>query len=105
MISYNIILYDSATKDINVIYNFCKNRYGIDYAIKIRSRIKKEIYLLHTFPLSRPNYFLSNEVVFKKKIVDKRYLVIFSVFKNSINVYYVYDGRRNIFPNDLFKLD
>jgi len=103
-IKYNVIVYDSAYRDVKSVYDFCKFKYGIEYAEKIINKIKQEIYLLQNFPLSRPTYFVSKELVFKKKIVNKRYLVIFSVFKNSINIYYVYDGRRNIVPKDLFKV-
>lgn len=102
---YNIVLYDSAITDIDIIYEFCNIRYGTKYAEKIRNEIKRQIYLLQNFPFSKPTYFVSKEVIFKKKIVNKRYLVIFSVVKDSINIYYVYDGRRNILSKDLFKID
>lgn len=105
MIKYNVIVYDSAYRDMRNIYNFCKLKYGINYAIKIRQKISEQINMLNSFPNSFPTYFVSEELVFKKKIVNRRYLVIFSVFKNSISIYYIYDGRRNIRPKDLFKLN
>ncbi len=102
MTVYNIKTFQSTYEDLYTIYSFCKMKYGLEYAYRIREKINKEVQSLNLFPYSKPNYFISNDVVFKKKIIDKRYLVIFSIFKNSIKVYYVYDGRRNILPNDLF---
>lgn len=100
---YNIEIYDSAKSNINTIYDYCLELYGIKYAIKIRSKIKAEIKKLMYFPESNPIYTISNDTVFRKRIVNRRYIIVFRVYFNYVYVYYVYDGRMNIKENNLIQ--
>lgn len=99
---YNIIIFDSAHKDINDVYSFCNN-ISTSYAIKIKHKIAESVDALKFFPFSTPIYFIIQNKVFRKKIVLNRYLIIFSITKNDIIIYNIFDGRRNIKPTDLFK--
>lgn len=99
---YNIIIYEDAHTDIDDIYDFCCN-ISTKYASKVKASIVASINSLIYFPSANPLYAVIENIVFRKKIVDKRYLIIFSIFKNSIYIHRIYDGRRNIKPTDLFK--
>lgn len=99
---YNIIILDSVYEDMDDIYNFCSN-ISIKYASKVRNKINDSINSLKYFPFATPIYCILGNHVIRKKIVDKRYLIIFTVIQNFVFVYDIIDGRRNITPTDLFK--
>ena len=102
MLMYNVIVLSSAHKDIDDIYNFCNN-ISISYALKVRSKIRQSIQSLKYFPFINPLYAVLENEIFRKHIVAKRYLIIFSVIGQTIVVFRIIDGRRNIKPTDLFK--
>lgn len=83
---YKIQVYDSAKSNINTIYDYCLEIYGIKYVIKIRSKIKSEIKKLMYFPKFNPIYTISNDTVFRKRIVNRRYIVVFRVYFNYVYV-------------------
>lgn len=103
MINYKVIVLDSAFEDLEEIHNFCKNNYGTSYASKTVERVLNETFSLDTFPFASPVHYITSEYIVRKKIVDKRYLIIFTIIQNSVLVYNIIDGRRNIKPTDLFK--
>ena len=100
--AYKIIIHSSAKNGINSIYNYCLYKYGKNYAIKIRKIIKIHIKKLNVFPNSNPIYAIYNNNIFRKHIVNGRYIIVFKVYYNFIHVYYVYDGRQNINESNLF---
>lgn len=104
MVMYNVIVLNSAHKDIDDIYNFCNN-ISINYALKVRSKIREAIQSLKHFPFINPLYALFENEIFRKHIVNKRYLIIFSIIGQTIVVFHIIDGRKNIKPTDLFKPD
>lgn len=102
MVMYNVIVLNSAHKDIDDIYNFCNN-ISINYALKVRSKIRQAIQSLKYFPIINPFYAVLENEILRKHIVDKRYLIIFSVIGQTIVVFHIIDGRRNQKSTDLFK--
>ena len=100
---YNITLSNSAKYDINIIFNYCTERFGLNYAFKIRNNIKAEINKLQYFPEANPIYSINNNNIFRKRTVNGRYIIVFQIIFNHIYILYVYDARRNINPEDLFK--
>lgn len=104
MVMYNVIVLSSSHKDIEDIYNFCNN-ISINYALKVRAKIRQSIQSLKYFPFINPLYAVLDNEFFRKHIVDKRYLIIFSVIGQTIIVFRIIDGRRNIKPTDLFKVN
>lgn len=99
---YNILVLDYAYSDKNAIYEFCLN-INSNYANKVINRIDNAIQSLKYFPFINPLYAVLENEIFRKHIVDKRYLIIFSVIEQTIVVFHIIDGRRNINPTDLFK--
>ena len=102
MVMYNVIVLSSAHKDIDDIYNFCNN-ISINYALKVRSKIRQAIQSLKYFPIINPFYAVLGNEILRKHIVYKRYLIIFSVIGQTIVVFHIIDGRRNLKSTDLFK--
>ena len=99
---YNVMILSAAHKDIDDIYNFCNN-ISINYALKVRNKIRQAIQSLKYFPFINPLYVILDNQIFRKHIVEKRYLIIFSVIAQTIVVFHIIDGRKNINPTDLFK--
>ena len=99
---YNLKILNSAYDDLNAIYNFCYNINSV-YATKIIQLIEQAIDSLKYFPLINPYYAIFNNRVFRKHILNKRYLIIFIVINFNIIIIRIIDGRKNISPNDLFK--
>ena len=99
---YNVMILSTAHKDIGDIYNFCNN-ISINYALKVRSKIRQAIQSLKYFTFINPLYGVLDNQIFRKYIVDKRYLIIFSVIAQTIVVFHIIDGRKNINLTDLFK--
>lgn len=97
---HKISLYNSAEINIEVIYYTCLEKYGLNYAIKIRNKIKSEIKKLSTFPESNPIYLINSRLILRKRIVNNRYIIIFKIAKNKIFIHLIYDGRRNISINN-----
>lgn len=105
MKQYKVKVYNSAHLCIRSIYYFCKYKFGTVYAKKIRDDIRREIKKLIYFPESNPIYTISNDTVFRKRIVNRRYIIVFRVYFNYVYVYYVYDGRMNIKENSLIRVN
>lgn len=103
MQQYKVISYNSANINLNSILYFCEEKYGIKYATKTVSRIIQTFKSLEIFPHSNRIYYSFNGQIFRKKIVNNRYLIIFTIIQNLVLIYYVFHGRRNINSNDLFK--
>lgn len=101
---YKILFLDYAYSDIDTIYSFCSN-ISSNYADKVIKQIYSAIQSLKYFPFINPLYTVFKNKTFRKCIVDKRYLIVFSVIRQTIVVFRVIDGRRNIKPTDLIKSD
>lgn len=103
MKSYNIYILKSFYSDLNEIFNNLHSFFGTKYAYKIIKTIVSSINSLKTFPNSNPIFSYIDGYIVRKKIVNKRYIIIYIVIQNSIYIYNVFDGRRNINSSDLFK--
>ena len=97
-------MYDSTKHDFDEISEFYKSNYGISYSTKVKEEIQLKINSLKNFPKANPIYLKSNNIIFRKRIVNKRYLIIFTILSNLVFIYFIFDGRRNIKSKDLFKL-
>lgn len=102
MNNYNIILAESAFDDLELILLTYKSKFGLSYALKTLQAILNSIYSLNIFPNSNPILAVVNNTVIRKRIVNKRYIIAFQIIEKIIFVHFIYDGRRNISPNDLF---
>lgn len=93
---YSIIIDDSVFEDLETIYNFCKSHHGISYASKTIKIIFNSIYSLKKFPNFNPIYSTNNATIIRKKVVNKRYIIIFRTIYDSVYIYNIFDGRQNI---------
>lgn len=100
---YNIILNDSSFDDLNDIFDFCKNKYGFLYASKVIRKILSSIYSLSIFPNSNSIFAVSNNTIIRKHIINKRYIILFKVIQNSVYIYNILDGRKNLSPTNYLK--
>ena len=79
------------TLDENIIF---LRRFNVNYSVKLREKIIKEIDDLVIFPHSNPIYKITNNYTYRKKIVNNRYNIVYTIDKNIIYVFYVLDGRQ-----------
>ena len=54
---YNVMILSTAHKDIDNIYNFCNN-ISINYALKVRNKIRQAIQSLKYFAFINPLYVI-----------------------------------------------
>lgn len=100
MKKYNVIISEAAFTDMYNILDYCMFTYSISYAFKIYSLLIQNIYSLSIFPNSNPLHSVTNTTILRKRIVQKRYLIVFKVLFNTVVVSKIYDGRRNISPSN-----
>lgn len=100
MRKYTVIISETASYNLYNVLNYCKYKYSLSYALKIYSLIMQNIYSLSIFPNSNSLHSVTNTTFFRKRIVQKRYLIIFKVLSSTVIVSEIYDGRRNISPSN-----
>lgn len=66
----------------------------VNYSIKLRERIIKEIDNLVIFPHSNPICRKTNYYIYRKKIVNNRYIIVYTIDKNIIYVFYILGGKQ-----------
>ena len=79
---------------IDIIYNE-------KASIEKQKKIKEAINILKKYP----KYKILNNYVYRKIVVDNRYLILYKIINNTVHIYYLIDGRqanKNFFKN-LFK--
>lgn len=79
------------TLDENIIF---LRKFDVNYSLKLREKIIKEIDDLVIFPHSNPIYKRTNHHTYRKKIVNNKYNIVYTVDKNIIYVFYILDGRQ-----------
>ena len=94
MNNYNIVISKHTNKTLKQNIEFLK-RFSIPYALKIESYIRKSILNLKQFPNFNPIYKITSICIYRKLIVKKRYNIIYTVIKDTIYVFYIYDGRQS----------
>lgn len=93
MTDYAIRISDLAltTLDKNILF---LRKFDVDYSIKFREKIIKEIENLAIFPHSNPIYKKTKYYTYRKKIVNNRYIIVYTIDKNIIYIFYILDGRQ-----------
>lgn len=100
MKKFKVIISETARNDMLAILNYCCLSYSLSYALKVYSLLLQNIYSLSIFPNSNPLYSVTLTSLLRKRVVLKKYLIVFKVIANSVIILGVYDGRRNISPNN-----
>lgn len=72
---------------------FLRN-FSIPYSKKIETRIDSSIKNLKSFPNIHPIFKKTNKNVYRKIIVEKPYLVVYTLKQQKVLVYYILDGRQ-----------
>ena len=85
---------------MDAIANFCSN-ISIKYAEKVRNNITLSVHSLLYFPHGYSIYLIFEDTIFRRQVSIKRYLIIFSVFKDYIFIHKIFDGRQNFNPINL----
>lgn len=69
-------------------------KFSIPYSKKIESKIDSSIKNLKSFPNIHPIFKKTNKNVYRKIIVERRYLVVYTVKHQKVLIYYILDGRQ-----------
>lgn len=93
MSNYEVIMSRQALITLKRNIKFLR-KFSIPYSKKIESRIDSSIKKLKTFPNIHPIFKKTNKNVYRKIIVEKRYLVVYTVKQQKVLVYYILDGRQ-----------
>lgn len=73
---------------------FFLSNFNFSYSQKVKQQIFKEIHNLIIFPHFHPIYKKTNNFIYRKLIVYKRYHIIYTVIHNTIFIFYMIDGRQ-----------
>ena len=93
MSNYEVIMSRQALITLKRNIKFLR-KFSIPYSKKIESRIDSSIKKLKSFPNIHPIFKKTNKNVYRKIIVEKRYLVVYTVKQQKVLVYYILDGRQ-----------
>ena len=70
--------------------------YSLTYSRKIENKVYEAISILKIFPYSTPIIkFKSEQEIYRKFIVKKRFLIVFKVLNDTIHLDYFIDGRQS----------
>ncbi len=95
MTAFKIIISSKAQNDLVERISFVLN-VSQDAAIKLSNDIYSAIETLSFFPEKNPVFEMpkSFPFVIRKQVVNKRYIILYSVENNTIVVYRILDARR-----------
>ena len=95
MNKYNVLWHSEAFQDISEHILFLKN-VNFDAAIKLRNSLFESVNSLKEFPESNPIFEMPGNFPFvvRKKIINKRYLILYIVEGNNVEVFRVLDSRK-----------
>ena len=96
MDAYNIVIASRAQSDLSECVSFILN-VSREAAIELANAIYSSIESLSTFPERNPTFDMPKPFPFivKKHIVEKRYIVLYTIENNKAVVYRILDSRRN----------
>lgn len=93
---YRVIISDRALSMLTDHISFL-SKVSVDSANKLKQIIINEIKELKSFPEKYPwiTYELLPKNKYHKKVINKRYIVIYQIKENTIYVDYIIDGRQD----------
>lgn len=102
MKNYNIKFTKTFNRTLKNNLKRCK-KYSLSYADKIERKVFESIKLLQIFPYANPTLNIRGKPEkYKKIIIKHRFLIVFQINNEDINLLYFIDGRqsyRNFFKN------
>lgn len=96
MNNYSIEWSNKAREDLLNHFSFLLN-VSYEAASNFVTLMKEEIASLSQLPQRYPIFEMNNiisTIEFRKKVVDKRYIVIYAVYKTSVKIYRILDSRK-----------
>lgn len=100
--NYNVIFLPSFSKMFENTLNNCRH-FSPTYALKIEHSLHDALYFLKLFPYATSTIKLKgNPKIYRKFVVQKRFLIVFKLTQNTIYLSYFIDGRQ--VPKKLFKI-
>ena len=94
MDNYEIILSKHAHLTFKRNIKFL-NKFNISYANRIKNSIQISIQNIKKFPYSFPIFKITKKNIYRKLIIKNCYLIIFTIKKRKILIYYILDGRQS----------
>ena len=102
MKNYKVMFSPSFVKMFKDELNTCIS-YSSTYARQIEKKVYEAINLLKIFPYATPSIkFRGDPETYRKFVIKKRFLIIFQIFDDIIQLQYFIDGRQN--PTNYLKL-
>ena len=95
MIKYNIVWRPEAQLDLIAHITFMSN-VSFDVALELRRVFFEEVSSLTSFPERNPLFEMPDGFPFntRKKVVNKRYLIIYAVDNDNVKIYRILDARK-----------
>ena len=93
-----VLLTDSATRDLEELYNYISKNDSPENADRVLNKIEKSITKLSEFPErgAYPPELSSLGIKEYREIFFKPYRIIYRVISNKVYIYLVVDGRRDM---------
>lgn len=95
MDNYNVVISSKAQSDLSECVSFVLN-VSKEAGKSIANSIFDSISSLCTFPERNPVFEMPKQIgiVFRKQVVEKRYIIIYSIESMDVVVYRILDARR-----------
>lgn len=95
MDKFKIVWRPEAQQDLIAHVTFLSN-INVEAALKLKETFFEEVYSLMNFPERNSVFDMPDGFPFvtRKKVVNKRYLIIFTVKEDSVKIYRVLDSRK-----------
>lgn len=92
---YQVVITSTAFYDLSSIITFVSN-VSKEAAIQLSNDLKNSISSLSTFPERNPVFEMPStfKEIIRQHIVNKRYIVLYSIENNSVVVHRILDSRR-----------
>ena len=96
MSNYEVIINRHAYITLKRNIKFLR-KFSISYSQKIEAMIDNSIINLKYFPDIHPIFKKTNKNIYRKIIIEKRYLIVYTVKHQKVLVYYILDGRQSYY--------
>jgi len=93
MNNYSIEWSNKAREDLLNRFSFLSYEAASNFVTLMKEEIASLSQLPQRYPIFEMNNIIST-IEFRKKVVDKRYIVIYAVYKASVKIYRILDSRK-----------
>lgn len=93
MSNYEIVISKQSSITLKKIIKFLR-KFSVPYSQRIQLKIDSSIKSLKFFPNIHPIFIKTDKNIYRKIIVEKRYLIVYTVKQRKVLIYYILDGRQ-----------